>query len=175
MNHESAPGYDGRNHRAEREILAAIDADGLAEAIRAAGCAVTRIEGTGAPLHSACHGVGFEVLWGNAADDGGYVDFTLACTLRVSGGEVPRVLADGWHRSRRFARVATHGDRLALEMDVVLHGGVTRAHLMAMLQLWMRMTGEFLLHLRGTAAVGQAGGAAEAEEAARAAQAASAA
>ncbi|WP_020204379.1 YbjN domain-containing protein [Cupriavidus sp. WS] len=142
----------------ETKILSAIDADTLAGIIRAAGCAVTMSERDGRMhLHSASHGVGFQVLWGNPAEAGGYADFTLSCALRVAGGEVPRALLDGWHRGKRFARVATHGELIVLEMDVVLHGGVTQANLAAMLRLWVVMTGEYLLHLRN--AVPEAGGA----------------
>lgn len=134
-------------------ILSAVDADELAAAIRAAGCAVTTTERDGkTQLHSASQGVGFQVLWGNAAETGGHIDFTLSCALRVSGGEVPRALLDGWQRGKRFARLATHGELIVLEMDVVLAGGVTQAHLEAMLRLWVMMTGEFLIHLRNTAA-----------------------
>lgn len=141
----------------EPKILMTIDADALAEVIRAAGCAVTTAERDGkVHLHSASHGVGFQILWGNAADAGGYVDFTLSCALRVSGGEVPRNLLDGWHRSKRFARLATHGELIVLEMDVVLYGGVTPAYLESMLRLWVMMTGEFLIHLRNAASATEA-------------------
>lgn len=131
------------------DLLSAIDADTLADAIRAAGCAVTTAERDGhVHLHSASHGVGFQVLWGNAVADGQYADFTLSCALRLAGGEMPRDVLDGWHRGKRFARLATHGELIVLEMDVTLYDGVSRAHVASMLRLWVMMTGEFLLHLR---------------------------
>lgn len=129
--------------------ITAVIPEALADAIRVAGCAVTTVERDGVThLHSASHGVGFQVLWGNQVDEGGYADFTLSCPLRVTGGELPHAVLDAWHRSKRFARVAVHGELIVLEMDVTFYGGVTPAHLDAMLRLWVVMTGEFLLHLR---------------------------
>jgi len=137
------------------DILFSIDAKALAEVIQAAGCAVTTVEREGTlHLHSASHGVGFQVLWGNPSEGAGYADFTVSCPLRVAGGEFPRAVLDNWHRSKRFARLSVHGELIALEMEVTLYGGVTRAHLEAMLRLWIVMTGEFLLHLRSGAQEG---------------------
>ncbi|KWR84284.1 hypothetical protein RN01_07190 [Cupriavidus sp. SHE] len=138
------------------EVISSIDANGLAEAIRAAGCAVTPIERDNQiQLHSAGHGVGFQVVWGNAVEAGVYADFTLSCALRVAGGEIPSAVFQGWHRSKRFARLAAHGELIVLEMDVTLFGGITRGHLESTLRLWVMMVGEFLLYLRSAAAEGE--------------------
>lgn len=131
------------------DLLGFVTSEQVSDAIKSAGCAVSAIEQDGAVrLHSASHGIGFQVLWGNAAAPAQYVDFTLSCPLRVQGGTLPEgVLAD-WHRSKRFARVAQHGDFVVLEMDVIVAGGVSPAHLALNIQLWTQMMGQFFLHLR---------------------------
>ncbi|MGY2486554.1 YbjN domain-containing protein [Cupriavidus sp. CP313] len=130
-------------------LLASVNAEQVAQAIRAAGCAVNIIEEEGvARLHSASHGIGFQVLWGNRLATGQYLDFTLSCPLRVEGGTLPDALLAEWHRSRRFARVAAHGDFIVLEMDVMVTGGVSEEYLSVSLQLWTQMMGQFFLHLR---------------------------
>jgi len=131
------------------EILTQVEADHVAEAIQAAGCAVSRIEHDGVVrLHSASHGVGFQVLWGNTADRRHFADFTLSCPVRVQGDMLPDTLLAEWQATKRFARVARHGNFLVLEMDVLAAGGVTRGHLAVSLQLWTQMMGEFFVFLR---------------------------
>lgn len=131
------------------ELLVTVTPEQVSDAIKAAGCAVTAIEQDDVVhLHSASHGVGFQVLWGSALAPGQYADFTLSCPLRVQGGTLPgEVLAD-WHRTKRFARAALHGDFVALEMDVLAAGGISPAHLVVSIQLWTQMMGQFFLHLR---------------------------
>ena len=130
-------------------VLTSVTAEQVSNAIKAAGCAVTAVEEDNViRLHSASHGVGFQVLWGNALPDGQFVDFTLSCPLRVQGGELPDGISEEWHRSRRFARVARHGDFVVLEMDVVVAGGVGEQHLAFVMQLWTQMMGQFFLHMR---------------------------
>ena len=52
-------------------LLTTPNAEQTAEAIKAAGCAVTSIKHDGAVrLHSASHGIGFQVLWGNETAPG---------------------------------------------------------------------------------------------------------
>ena len=61
----------------------------LAEA-KADGCAVISIEhDCVASLHSASHGIGFQVLWRNEASPGLYADLTLSCLLSMQGGDLP--------------------------------------------------------------------------------------
>jgi hypothetical protein len=131
------------------ELLTSMTPDQVSDAIKAIGCAVTAFEQDGVVrLHSASHGVGFQVLWGNALAAGLYADFTLSCPLRVQGGVLPEGLLGEWHRTKRFARVALHGDFVVLEMDVVMAGGVSPAHIQVNLQLWTQMMGQFFLFLR---------------------------
>lgn len=130
-------------------ILQTVTPEQVSDAIKAAGGAVTAIEQDGAVrLHSASHGIGFQVLWGNALAPSQYADFALSCPLHVQGGTLPEGLFSAWHRSKRFARVVQHGDFVVLEMDVVVAGGVTPAYLAYSVRLWMQMMGEFFLHLR---------------------------
>lgn len=131
------------------ELLLALGAEDMSEAIKAAGCSVTPIEQDGVVrLHSASHGVGFQVLWGNQLAPGRYADLTFSCPLRVQGGVLPESVLADWHRSKRFARVALHGDFVVLEMDVVAAGGIAATHLAVMVQLWTQMMGQFFVHLR---------------------------
>ncbi|HEY4317897.1 MAG TPA: YbjN domain-containing protein [Herbaspirillum sp.] len=131
------------------EILTSMTPDQVSDAIKGIGCAVTAFEQEGVTrLHSAAHGVGFQVLWGNALAAGLYADFTLSCPLRVQGGVLPEGLLGEWYRTKRFARVAQHGDFVVLEMDVIVAGGVNPAHIQLSLQLWTQMMGQFFLFLR---------------------------
>lgn len=130
-------------------LLTTLNAEQVADAIKAAGCAVTSVEQDGVVrLHSASHGIGFQVLWGAQAAPGQYADLTLSCPLRVQGGALPDGLLAEWYRSKRFARLAQHGDFLVLEMDVLVSGGVSREYLAINLQLWTQMMGQFFLFLR---------------------------
>lgn len=140
------------------EILSVVTAEQVSDAIKRAGAAVTVVEGEGGvQLHSASHGVGFQVLWGNQAEPGQYGDFSLTCPLRVQGGALPEGLLDAWQRSTRFARVSQHGDFVVLEMDVLVSGGVSPAHLVLSVQLWMQMMGRFFVFLRNFKPVTDAG------------------
>ena len=126
-----------------------VSAAQVADAIRAAGCAVSAVQdGDTVRLQSASHGIGYQVLWGNAAGPDQYLDFTLSCPLHVQGGQLPDGLFNAWHRTRRFARVSSHGDFVVLEMDVVVAGVVQADYLTVAIQLWTQMMGQFFLHLR---------------------------
>ena len=136
------------------DMLFTVTPDQVSEAIKAAGCSVTALEHNGiAHLHSASQGVGFQVLWGNAGPAAGeFLDFTMSCPLRVQGGVLPQGLIAEWHRNKRFARIVEHGEMIALEMDVIVVGGVSKTNLAMTVQLWTQMMGQFFLHLRNFAA-----------------------
>lgn len=131
-------------------LIHSVTPEQIGEAIKAVGCAVTILEQNGLPMvHSASHGVGFQVLWGNTTGEPGkYIDFTLSTPLRVQEGSLPEGLIAEWHRSKRFARVVQHGEMISLEMDVIVVGGVSPTYLNMMVQLWTQMMGQFFLHLR---------------------------
>ncbi|KWI58547.1 bacterial sensory transduction regulator family protein [Burkholderia pseudomultivorans] len=167
---------EASGERPAEELIEAVGIEQLAEVFRAAGYRVTATEQNGAvQLMSASQGVGFAVRFGNVvpaaqpdAADARYLDYTLSCVLQVQG-ELPAQLVADWNRTKRFARLASHGPFLALEMDVIAAGGVSTRYLRSTIELWDRMVQEFLLHLRNRPAL------AEQEAAARAAAAGSAA
>ncbi|MDI9855570.1 YbjN domain-containing protein [Comamonas sp. 17RB] len=135
------------------ELLFSMNADQVAEAIKASGCAVTAVNDNGVVrLHSASQGIGFQVMWGNALREGEYVDLTLSCPLRVQGGTLPEGLLGEWHRTKRFVRASQHGDFVVLEMDILAAGGIAPQHLAMMVQLWSQMMGQFFQHVRTYAA-----------------------
>ncbi len=141
---------------ASPELIQSINAGEMSDAIKAVGCAVTAVEQDGVVrLHSASHGIGFQVLWGNTISPGEYADLTLSCPLRVQGGSLPEGVLASWHRSKRFARVAQHGDFVVLEMDLIAAGGITPAHLVLNMHLWTQMMGQFFLHLRNYSAASE--------------------
>ncbi|MBR8147826.1 YbjN domain-containing protein [Burkholderia vietnamiensis] len=172
MEHEQTNTADER--AAHDAPIEAVSDERLAEILRRAGYRVTVAEQNGAmQLMSASQGVGFAVRFGNPAVgvppaiDAArivYLDYTLSCVLQVQG-ELPAELVANWNRTKRFARLASHGAFLALEMDVVVAGGVSERHLRSTVELWDRLIQEFLLHLRNRPAL------AEQEAAARAADA----
>ncbi|MDN8036044.1 YbjN domain-containing protein [Burkholderia vietnamiensis] len=172
MEHEQTNTADER--AAHDAPIEAVSAERLAEILRRAGYRVTVAEQNGAmQLMSASQGVGFAVRFGNPAVgvppaiDAArivYLDYTLSCVLQVQG-ELPAELVANWNRTKRFARLASHSAFLALEMDVVVAGGVSERHLRSTVELWDRLIQEFLLHLRDRPTL------AEQEAAARAADA----
>ncbi|HIC7209583.1 YbjN domain-containing protein [Burkholderia stabilis] len=157
----------GDERTAHDAPIEAISADRLADVLRRAGYRVTAAEQNGAvQLMSASQGIGFAVRFGNpaaalapqaaevAAAALPYIDYTLSCVLQVQG-ELPTELVADWNRTKRFARLASHGPFLALEMDVVVAGGVSERHLRSTIELWDRLIQEFLLHLRNRPAMAE--------------------
>lgn len=175
MTKEDHMDKDSNNAVANEEWIEAVSIEQLAQVFRAAGYRVTMAEQNGAvQLMSASQGVGFAVRFGNVAagfavPDAGsqagsqavaqtatdalrYLDYTLSCVLQVQG-ELPADLVASWNRTKRFARLANHGPFLALEMDVVVAGGVSGRYLRSTIELWDRLIQEFLLHLRNRPAM----------------------
>ncbi|RKP52493.1 YbjN domain-containing protein [Trinickia fusca] len=151
--------------QAERGGIEAVSIDQVAEIFRAAGYRVTPAEQNGmVQLMSASQGVGFAIRFGNvapavagqdvpaSAESVRYLDYTLSCVLQVQG-ELPAELVSSWNRTKRFARLATHGAFLALEWDVLVAGGVSERHVHATIELWDRLIQELLLHLRNRPAM----------------------
>lgn len=153
--------------QAESGWIEAVSIDQLAEIFRAAGYRVTPAEQNGlVQLMSASQGVGFAVRFGNvapafadrnavaSAESVRYLDYTLSCVLQVQG-ELPVELVASWNRTKRFARLATHGAFLALEWDVLVAGGVSERYVRATIELWDRLIQELLLHLRNRPAMAE--------------------
>ncbi|WP_446901462.1 YbjN domain-containing protein [Burkholderia sp. YIM B11467] len=157
----------GDERAANDAPIEAISADRLADVLRRAGYRVTATEQNGTvQLMSASQGIGFAVRFGNPATAPApqgtdaeaaaqpYIDYTLSCVLQVQG-ELPTELVADWNRTKRFARLASHGPFLALEMDVVVAGGVSERYLRSTIELWDRLIQEFLLHLRNRPAMAE--------------------
>jgi hypothetical protein len=145
-------------------LIEAVEIGQLADLLQAAGYRVNTVEQGGTvQLMSASQGVGFAVRFGNvagarpqdpssAAGPVRYIDYTLSCLLQVQG-DLPMELVASWNRSKRFARLASHGAFLSLEMDVIVGGGVSARYLRGTIELWDRLMQEFLLHLRNRPAM----------------------
>lgn len=157
----------GGNALGHEGWIEAIGIEELADLFRASGYRVTAAEQNGiVQLMSASQGIGFAVRFGNVAsamldqqaagsaqpNAVRYLDYTLSCIMQVQG-ELPLELVASWNRTKRFARLASHGAFLALEMDVVVAGGVSARHLRSTIELWDRLIQEFLLHLRNRPAM----------------------
>ncbi|KPA91970.1 putative bacterial sensory transduction regulator [Pseudomonas asplenii] len=131
------------------QLIEQVTPDSLTELLQGAGYRVNRTEQNGiVQLLSASQGIGYAVRFGNpGTQEGGYVDFTYSCALRVQG-ELPAGLAELWNASRRFARLSVQGEFLVMEMDVVVAAGVSVNYLRANLELWDRLLQEFIVYLR---------------------------
>jgi len=130
-------------------LIHTVDADSLTELLQRGGYRVNRAEQNGlVQLLSGSQGVGFAVRFGNPGpQEGQFVDYTLSCALRVQG-DLPAGLVETWNISKRFARMASQGDFLVLEMDVIVAGGVSENHMRGVAALWDRILQEFLLFYR---------------------------
>lgn len=131
----------------QAQLIASVTPQSLTELLQGAGYRVNQTEQNAiVQLLSASQGIGYAVRFGNAAGEGGYVDFTFSCALRVQG-ELPAGLAELWNASRRFARLSVQGEFLVMEMDVVV-AGVSATYLRSQLELWDRLLQEFIVYLR---------------------------
>jgi hypothetical protein len=131
-------------------ILTRITPTEFAETLRQSGYRATLVEQQERPqVQSAVQGIGFVVVFGNAAADepGHYIDLAFQCLIAIQG-ELPPGLIETWNRDMRFARLFRHGDYLVLAMDFSLTGGVTAEHLCAQCDLWDRVIRDFILRLR---------------------------
>jgi hypothetical protein len=147
----------GTRKQSDEVLIEAVGVDQLADVFKTAGYRVTQAEQNGmVQLMSASQGVGFTVRFGNPGTQAGtFVDFTLSCALQVQG-ELPAEIVASWNRTKRFARLWEQGQFLALEMDVVVAGGISERNVRSLIELWDRLIREFLLHLRNRPAMAAA-------------------
>ena len=131
------------------QLITHVSPQSLTDVLQAAGYRVNQREQNGiVQLLSASQGIGYAVRFGNPAlEQGGFVDFTFSCALRVQG-ELPEGVAEQWNATRRFARLSLQGEFLVMEMDVVVAAGVSNEHLRGNLELWDRLLQEFIVYLR---------------------------
>lgn len=130
-------------------LIETVTADSLTTLLQDAGCRVNRVEQNQVvQLVTASQGIGYNVRFGNAAQEQGeFLDFTYSCALRVQG-DLPEGLTNLWNGSRRFSRLSQQGEFLVLEKDVVVADGVSAKHLLGSLVLWDRLLQEFVVYLR---------------------------
>jgi len=124
------------------QVHEAIAPENMAELLRARGFrAELTVDQTGAPMiRSASSGLLYHVRFGNPAPQGErlYLDVSYIFLAQVDGRS-PEELAAEWNAGKRFARLHAHDRVVALEMDVLLAGGVSTAHLLATLEIWDRL------------------------------------
>jgi hypothetical protein len=140
------------------EIITHVTAESIAEVLRRTGYRATIAVQGGAPqVQSAAQGLGFLVVFGNAAPGlpGAWIDYTLQCLIALET-ELPAGLVEDWNRGMRFARLFRQDRLLVLSMDVMVAGGVTDAFLCAQCELWDRVIHDFVRHVRGDAPRGGA-------------------
>lgn len=137
-----------------KDLISAVTTGTVQELLREAGLEV-RLAGTKEQpqVVSAVAGINFNVRFGTPAKDGsGWTDFTFSAPFTVDQ-EVSPVIGAFWNRRNRFARVYRTQDQLLLDMDVIVAGGVTRAHVKYMAAVWADVAQLFVRHLRADHAV----------------------
>lgn len=121
----------------------------LVELLQGSGWKALLAEVDGRPrITSAINGVNFHVRPVTRSAAGtGWTDFTLSAPFAIDQSVSPSLCAN-WNRKHRFARVYRTEKHVMLDMDVVVAGGVTNAHLSYQFALWADITNAFLQHLR---------------------------
>lgn len=94
----------------------------------------------GPVINSATAGIGFRIEFGNRPDDDPerFIDFVYVAVLQVPD-TLPAEFVPRWNAGRRFARLQAREGVLALDMDVLLAGGVEETHVLATLEIWDRL------------------------------------
>jgi Putative bacterial sensory transduction regulator len=99
-------------------------------------------------LRSATAGLPFDLRLGAPLAGGnGYGDITLIAGLQIEG-ELPLAIVNQWNSMRRFGRLHVAQNFLVLAMDVLIFGGVARAHLRGEIEIWDRLLQELVPYLR---------------------------
>ena len=99
-------------------------------------------------LRSATAGLPFDLRLGAPLTGGnGYGDITLIAGLQIEG-ELPLAIVNQWNSMRRFGRLHVAQNFLVLTLDVLIFGGVTRAHLRGQIEIWDRLLQELVPYLR---------------------------
>lgn len=132
-------------------LISKLDIEGLRELFQLAGY---RVETASDPvanltyLRSATNGLAFDIRPGNRLSDGeGILDIALVAVIQVQG-ELPLAVVNRWNASRRFGRLQLSGPFLALSLDLLLAGGVSRDHLRAEIEIWDHLVQQLIVFLR---------------------------
>ncbi|OPF91391.1 hypothetical protein I8G32_01388 [Rhodopseudomonas palustris] len=133
------------------DLITKLDLGSLRELFQSVGYRVETITDPVANadyLRSATNGLAFDIRPGNRlADDGNILDVALIAPLQVQG-ELPLELVNRWNTSRRFGRLQLSGSFLALSLDLLLAGGVSRDHLRAEIEIWDHLVQQLIVFLR---------------------------
>lgn len=131
------------------DLINFVTPETLTSLLQDAGCRVTRSEQGGVvQLHTASQGIGFNVRFGNVAQEAGrYIDFDFNCVLQIQG-ELPEGLVNQWNATRRYGRLFVQGSLLVLQMDVLVADGVSQKYLLSNLVVWDRLLQEVVIYLR---------------------------
>ena len=135
-------------------LIETVNATTIASLLKQMGWPVSPAGDKDAPqIVSAVNGVNFNICFGTqAAGNGGWTDLTLSAPFSIDQQISPLVSAF-WNRRNRFARVYRTDTHIFLDMDIVVHGGVTDVHLKHQLVVWSDLALLFLRHLRADQAV----------------------
>ena len=138
----------------DERMISAVDADGISSLLREMGWPATPAGNEAVPrIVSSANGVNFNVCFGTkATSEKGWTDLTISARFSFDQ-EISPVVVPFWNRRHRFARVYRTDTQLFLDMDVVVSGGVSRAHLKHQFAVWADIARMFLRHLRADQAV----------------------
>ncbi|WP_322516784.1 YbjN domain-containing protein [Rhodopseudomonas palustris] len=132
-------------------LISRLDVDGLRELFQTAGYRVETVSDPVANvtyLRSATNGLAFDIRPGNRLpDDQSLADVALVAVIQVQG-ELPLAVVNRWNASRRFGRLQASGPFLALSLDLLFAGGVSRDHLRAQIEIWDHLVQQLIVFLR---------------------------
>lgn len=135
-------------------LIETVDATSVASLLKEAGWPVSPSDNTDVPqIVSATDGVSFNICFGTkAAGAAGWTDFTMSAPFSIDQ-QISPVVGAFWNRRNRFARVYRTDKQIFLDMDIIVHGGVSHAYLRYQLAVWSDLVRLFLRHLRADQAV----------------------
>ena len=130
-------------------LIKTVNAKTIAALLKQIGWPVSTAGDKAAPqIVSAVNGVNFNICFGTkAASHGDWTDFTISAPFSIDQ-QISPVVSAFWNRRNRFARVYRTDTHIFLDMDVVVHGGVSETHLKHQLAVWSDLARLFLRYLR---------------------------
>lgn len=135
-------------------LIETVNATTIAALLKQMGWPASPAGGKDAPrIVSTVNGVNFNICFGTKAPGkAGWTDFTLSAPFSIDQ-QISPVVSAFWNRRNRFARVYRTDTHIFLDMDVVVHSGVSEAHMKHQLAVWSDISHMFLRHLRADQAV----------------------
>ncbi len=133
------------------KLVHSLDVDVIRDLLQRAGYRAEIVTDTdGARLvRSSTGGLAFHVRLADAlsGEPSTFAASNIFAALQVQGA-LPLSIINRWNASKRYARLYLAGDVLMLDMDISVLGGVTAAHLHALILLWDRLVQDLLGYLR---------------------------